>query len=319
MILVKRSVTELTAGFAILQAFQERLKSEWEPHCLRHYVEQQEAYRGAKQRYKARTWLGRLVTRKPVAPKRPLRFSHLLEQVYEPVWRQWLEAMRSTPEQEIPITNDMSGEEQFGRKGEQNMLFWLNDRLDDQYLGACRLQMNSSEKADADVFIIGPKGLWYFEVKTWKGHVRGIGNDNWLQTTKRGEQIKHPSPIWMWRRVAKEIGQILRPVWQDPLRQAHLMRLAGGVVFTLDASECELNISDGSEVKWGYLRPYWQTQLEQAPLSKGATPSLMIKILDTVLARHQHLYPNKPRESMAVVAEQLIELAEAKLKRQYKS
>jgi hypothetical protein len=142
MILVKRTATNLTDGFTILQAFQERLQSEWEPRFLHQYTCQQEAYREAKRRYESKSWSGQIFSAKPQPPKRPLRFSKLIHQFYEPIVLRRLAAMSN-----------------------------------DNYLAACRLHMNHPGKADADIFLVGPKGYWYFMVKGWKGYVRGVGDD----------------------------------------------------------------------------------------------------------------------------------------------
>jgi hypothetical protein len=193
------------------------------------------------------------------------------------------------------------------------MLRWLAAQLDDRYLAACRLHMNRANKADIDVIVIGPKGCWYFEVKNWKGVIRGDGDNKWLQTSKYGEEKIKSSPIWVWKKVSNEIVNVLSPVCDDPLVQSPVIKPLGGVAFTTDPSECELHIINRSLVRWGFLSPYWESELENAPVLKAAKPLLIYKILDALLSRNQQVAPQGGGVSTAVLAKELVSQAEHRL------
>jgi hypothetical protein len=312
MILVKRSATEIADGFAELESFRERLSMGWAPHFMRLFIEQQKKYGKARRAYDGKSWFGRLVSSPPVRPKL-VRFSTLYEHLYWPVWLEWVEALRSTPEVEVPVLAGDAPEVAFGKLGEQEMISWLAGRLDDRYLAACRLYMNRVDQADIDVVVVGPQGCWYFEVKNWKGVIRGEGDYDWLQISKYGEEKIKPSPIWVWKKVSNEIINVLSPVWDDPLVQSPVMKPLGGVVFMTDPSECELDIINRSLVRYGFLSPYWEEQLADAPVLKAAKPGLIFKILDALLAKNRGVQPDMNRFSTAVLAKELVSRAEDRL------
>lgn len=313
MLLVKRNAKELAAGYAALESFQLRLKTEWEPRFLRLHLEKQKQYQIVRRQYNNRPWYERIFVHPPNRPKL-IRFSTLYDKYYWPVRLQWHNALASTPAAEIPILPTDKPGVKFGKKGERKMLHWLAARLDDRYVAACRLHTKKLDKADIDVIIAGPKGYWYFEVKNWKGAIYGEGDQKWLHVTKFGEEQEKDSPIWVWKRVAKEISQLLRPVWQNPFTQSSVVRAGGGVVFTTEPSECELNIKDRSRVKLGHLSTYWEAELRSAPILKDATPQLMFQIIDALLTKNQSLEQPHNTFSTAVTAKKLIHQAENNIK-----
>ncbi|MFZ0549165.1 MAG: nuclease-related domain-containing protein [Candidatus Promineifilaceae bacterium] len=320
MILVKRTATDLAAGFTEFSAFQQRLKDDWEPRFLRRHLQRQEKYRVARQQYTNKSWFQRLLTPPPTPPK-IRRFSTLYDQYYWPAWLQWITTLSSTPQLEIPIAPNAPGELKFGKKGERKMLHWLAARLDDRYLAACRLHTKHLDKADIDAIVVGPKGYWYFEVKNWKGSISGEGENNWTHVSKNGDIKTKASPIWVWKVVAGEIGRLLRPLWNN--KTPHIQP-NGGVAFTVDAAQCRLEIKDpstvkgGHTVKWGHLSPYWENQLQTAPDLKAATPTLTFQILDALLTKNQSLEKPKNKFSTAAHAKKLIRQTETRLKSQLK-
>lgn len=213
-----------------------------------------------------------------------------------------------------PAINDPTEEEltdNYGRIGEVQFVRALEKIFGTDALIFHRLQQSYGD--DLDVVLICPKGLWYFEVKYWKGEIRWH-NGQWTRRQDNAERNKYPGaaplpmtqpPDEQWNRMAQEIKTTLEKRGRYVLRKYPPFRnLRGGLVFNYP--EVTLNISKGAPFHWG-TEPDWLTKLEHAPLYPTITPRSMYMIADALLERHQILNQHIPQYSMKSYAQTLIQ------------
>ena len=72
-----------------------------------------------------------------------------------------------------------------GRWGEEKIVEQLRAMLDDRWTLIRNFIYPGRKGGDIDLILIGPAGVWVFEVKAYAGKVRNIG-DSWERLTKRG-------------------------------------------------------------------------------------------------------------------------------------
>lgn len=72
-----------------------------------------------------------------------------------------------------------------GRWGEEKIVEQLRAMLDDRWALIRNFVYPGRKGGDIDLILVGPPGVWVFEVKAYAGKVRTIG-DTWERLTKRG-------------------------------------------------------------------------------------------------------------------------------------
>jgi hypothetical protein len=85
-----------------------------------------------------------------------------------------------------------------GRWGEERVLEHMRGLLDDRWTLFRNFTWPQGKGGDIDMILVGPSGIWAFEVKTYSGDVRNVG-DRWQ---RRGK--------WRWHRLSHHPGKQAR-------------------------------------------------------------------------------------------------------------
>lgn len=98
---------------------------------------------------------------------------------------------------------------QVGRWGEEKIVEQLRAILDDRWTIVRNVVWGGRTGGDIDLVLLGPGGILAFEVKTYAGAVRNIG-DTWERQTKRGWQTLQTHPGKQARRNAAALQGFLK-------------------------------------------------------------------------------------------------------------
>jgi hypothetical protein len=169
---------------------------------------------------------------------------------------------------------------------------------------------------DMDVIVIGPKGLWYFEVK-YENAEFSWHNGEW-QVWKFDHQAKKPVrsfwkeyPDAQWYRMRTEALENLKT--RAPALAAkypNAIKINGGIVF----AHPEVTFDIDKSPPFLYGNPGGMvTKYQSAPNLPEMTPEMILYLTEILLAKHQALNPGRPVNSMNVYAETVIRRAEQKL------
>lgn len=253
-------------------------------------------------------WAGMAFLFQPRSPQHPLK-SPLKEKLFPSLFPAWQAQLR----QSLP-----AAVEEHGDRGENEFIRRLARQLDDTYFVVNKLQQNPNE--DIDVAVIGPSGIWVFEVKYWSGEIiwqNGHWERNQSHYAPGGILVEEPGkvsqpPDKQWRRVAGQVLQTLqkrmrRVIFSIPDLAEH----QGGIVFT--HPKATYDIAGQAPFAWGTIA-HWQQWLKSAPPIAGLNEDKRIRILSALLARHQQLNRERSQISMVAYADRLRDNAEARLK-----
>ena len=209
-------------------------------------------------------------------------------------------------------------EKDHGAQGEREFIQQLLDKTNENFFVIARLMQRPKE--DVDVILIGPKGIWVFEVKHWSGEI--IWDDQgWrrvqtyyerggVEITKQPEVGKPPDEQWL--RAAVQVSRTLKSHAKEVLsRYQALEHVRGGIVFT--KREAVLNIQPGRPVYWGTISFWIKTLKNLAPIAELETRSAL-QIVESLLTRHHQLAPNHSSRSMQFSANQIVLDAEERLR-----
>ncbi len=239
-------------------------------------------------------------------PPPPLHYSRAnLFPALLPTWRNGLRG---------PVPTDLPTEG--GASAENEFVAYLQD-LPDSYFVTYRLEQHV--KGEADVVVVSPKGIWVFEIKNWEGHTT-FRNGQWLRSdriyyTAGGIEHREPRPVKrypddQWRWMCDDIRDTLRRRAPDLVFTApKLFNIQGGILFahpegTYDIVDCPVN--------WG-TRAFWKQTLVRVPSVGGMDERVCLQVLDAMLAQHQQVNGEGPRQRMDVFAQQIIAGAHARI------
>jgi hypothetical protein len=172
---------------------------------------------------------------------------------------------------------------------------------------------------DVDVVVVGPSGVWVFEVKYWSGRIVWK-NGGWYREKSYyapgGRLVTEPRevsqpPDQQWRRMADDVAETLRRRGRQLLaRIPSLIQIRGGLAFTHDKASYE--IATDCPFAWGGIG-LWQQQLAKTPGLDGLGERDILQVLDALLARHSEFNGQGDVLSMEAYAEDLIRGVEARL------
>jgi hypothetical protein len=353
MILIDQRLTHLVQGYDRIRESDRDLARNWRHSLLSAYARRREAYDSAQARRRARTrrtipwlslglivtvltFLGGLLLRPawlsvlllllgfaaaaavggaglwqfllavPRRPEHPLRgrlrarlFPSLL-----PRWRQGL------------VGRFPAGKPYEGVVGERRLVQALQRSNAQGYI-LYRLRQRPGD--DVDVVVVGPSGVWVFEVKYWSGRIVWQ-NGQWYREksyyASGGRLVTEPRevsqpPDQQWRRMADDVAETIRRRDRQLLaRIPSLTEIRGGLAFTHD--EASYEIAADCPFAWGTIGP-WQQQLAKAPRLAGLRERDVLQVLDALLARHSEFSEQIEVLSMEVYAEDLLRGVEARL------
>jgi hypothetical protein len=183
--------------------------------------------------------------------------------------------------------------EKGGERGDPNFLERLGRRLSDEYLAVRCLLTPAASTSETEVLVVGPSGVWIFEIRHWQGRI--VKEDGlWKQIqTGRGkkgrkqieESIIEQAPDDGWLSRAQEIvrslqGRLPEGTLPADLDPADLVQ--GGVVFTHPAAVIEKGKIRGHTAAYGPPGP-WVERLGRAAPRSGLTLEVCLQILDVLL------------------------------------
>lgn len=169
--------------------------------------------------------------------------------------------------------------EKYGDVGEVDFLTLLGRSLPDSWLAVRGLLTSAHIISDTDVLLLGPSGLWIFEVKHWSGKI--FKQDGaWKQVHKRREETVHEqAPDEQWNIQRDEILKTIQ------VRLPHLSwtsgLLRGGVVFSHPRAELDKANILGNTAAYGPAGA-WVERLRQSPPEERFTLEVRLEVLDAL-------------------------------------
>ena len=237
-------------------------------------------------------WLAR-----PRPPAHPLHAAQKAK-LFLPLLPTWRERLRNRLPAEMPYE---------GARGEYDFIGRL------ERLGAgliiYRLRQTSGHD-DVDVTVVGPMGVWVFEVKYWSGRI--MWRNGWWRE-RRGvlERAEGEPPDRQWQRMAQQVATTIKRHAGRVLVQAPgASKIRGGLVFTPPGALYD--IPKGCPFNWGTL-DFWVKELQAAQPIAYLDEAQGLEIAETLLRRHRQVSGESATRSMRVLADQLVREAEARL------
>jgi hypothetical protein len=240
---------------------------------------------------------------KPAPPVHPLKTS-----LIEPLLPSWKAGLRGG----LPAEKAYEG-----ATGEYHFIARLQ-ALDNRAYLIYRLQQQPNN--DVDVTVVGPLGVWVFEVKYLKGVIRWRDGVWTHEKTYRGAggapvtEIKETGEAYdqQWRRMREDVAEtIRRRAPQLVARVPQAARVRGGLVFTHPSSTYD--IPAGCPFNWGLI-PFWLETLRKMPDVPGMDEHAALEVLEVLLGRHRRVSRTPAGRSMASYAARVIDQAEMRLK-----
>jgi len=353
MILIDQRLANLVQGYDRIRHLDRDLAQKWRHRLLSAYARRREAYDAAQARRRGRanslipwlsvglivavlSFLGGLLLRTawlsvlllllgfaagiavggiglwqfvlavPARPEHPLR-GHLRVRLFPSLLPRWRQGFAGR----FP-----AGKPYEGVVGERRFVQALQRSKAQGYI-LYRLRQRQGD--DVDVVVVGPSGVWVFEVKYWSGRIVWQ-NGRWYREKSYyapgGRLVTEPRevsqpPEQQWRRMADDVVETLRR--RDGRLLARIPSLAqirGGVAFTHDGASYE--IAADCPFAWGTVGP-WQQQLAKAPRLAGLRERDILEVLDALLDRHSEFGEQSEVLSMDVYARDLVRGVEARL------
>ncbi|MGB8647213.1 MAG: nuclease-related domain-containing protein [Anaerolineae bacterium] len=243
--------------------------------------------------------------RRRALPARP--DSYDAPELYAPLLPRWRAALdEATP----------TDEETLGASAENRFIASLR-ALDDSYFLAYRLRLKP--KGEADVLLVGPKGVWLFEVKDWEGTINYHSGMWWrsdrIERDADGREHRLPRPVELepdrqWKWICADLAGLMRQQFPSLVKRVRgIDWIRGGVVFM--NSRATYNIV-GSPVQWGTAEE-WRKRLDAAPVLAGMDERVCFQVLDAALGRHREVTGQPGTQDMDACAQELVTAAEGRL------
>jgi hypothetical protein len=353
MILIDQRLTNLVQGYDLIRQSDHYLARKWRHRLLAAYARRRDAYDSARAQRRVRArrvlpWLavGLIVTvlailgglllstaslstvlilmgcavgaavggaglwqfllEVPMRPAHPLhgRLRTRLFPSLLPRWRQGL------------VGRFPPGKPYEGVVGERRFVQALQRSKAQGYI-LYRLRQRHGD--DVDAVVVGPSGVWVFEVKYWSGRIVWQDGQWYREKTyyaPGGRLVTEPRevsqpPDHQWQRMADDVIETLRRRDRQLLaRIPSLARIRGGLAFTHDGASYE--IAADCPFAWGKIG-LWQQQLAKAPRLAGLHERDLLLVIDALLARHSEFGEQSEALSMEVYAKDLVQGVEARL------
>jgi hypothetical protein len=248
-------------------------------------------------------WIWQRDQKKPQLPQNPLKTD-----LFYPLMPLWKEG----------LVGSLPGKKTHpGATGEFHFITRLLSLADNSYI-LYGLQQRQGE--DVDIILVGPKGIWVFEVKYLKGLIRwhdGVWSQ--IQSTRRINpsqrfEIREPNQAFenQWQRAADDVLETIKRHAADLVsRSPDITQIKGGLVFTHPKGRYD--IPPGCPFNWGVV-PFWLEKIQSLPNIEGMDEYAVMKIMDVLLQRnHQVARIEQPR-SMMDHTENIVSSAEKNIK-----
>ncbi|HEX5809094.1 MAG TPA: nuclease-related domain-containing protein [Anaerolineales bacterium] len=183
--------------------------------------------------------------------------------------------------------------------------------LDDRYIAVWGLLPSARITSDTDVLLLGPNGIWVFEVKYWSGTISKEGGEWFTEHWRRGRKKQGKSPDQQWVDQKEEIVKTIH--MRLPAKPWLADLIAGGVVFTHE--KAQLGQITGNLVTCGKPEA-WRTRIRDARPGRDFLLEDQLQLLD-VLIRYANQHEKQKLEILSArqEARQLYENATAALRK----
>ncbi len=178
----------------------------------------------------------------------------------------------------------------YGDVGEESFISYLTGRLSNEYVAVRGLLM--VRNLDADVIVVGPTGIWVYEVKHWSGEI----------TCERGEWRRVKTYRQPGGRLVREL-EMLKPFDKQWTKEAGAVRenlrrrlpgcpelpeaVGGGLVFTHARASFH---ADSSCEAWAGLPSSCVEILSHSPEMPGLTMEQRLRAVDALLEWSDQLH-----------------------------
>jgi len=174
-----------------------------------------------------------------------------------------------------------------GDSGGLDFLAQLARALPDTCLAVWNSVAPDQQAPDSQVLLLGPGGIWLFEVRTWRGTILKL-DGIWKQVqthrvklgVKRNEESSYdPGPDARWLQEKRKIIKTLEnPFPQQPWTQDLVQ---GGVVFSHPKAGVDKKRIRGNTAAYGRARA-WVERVRRSPAREGFPLELQLEILDAL-------------------------------------
>jgi nuclease-like protein len=154
-----------------------------------------------------------------------------------------------------------------------------------------RVQLKPGD--DLDVVVIGPKGIWYFEVKHWNADFIWQNGTWQILQFDRSTQNFEPVPLneypdQQWVRMREEAVSMLNAAGSLLKKLPVLANIQGGIVFS--NVHARIEIDRLAPFRYGTIEQ-WAAAYQSAPRLRDMSPERALQLVEILLKRHQSLYP----------------------------
>jgi hypothetical protein len=230
-----------------------------------------------------------------------------------PLWRRQMAVPVPTAE-EAHLLAEETGK--WGLLGELELVRQLEQVVSENTYILHSLKPRSGD--DMDVVVIGPKGIWYFEVKHWNAHFvwrNGVW-EVWQYDHETRDYDRRPDmreyPDAQWRRMYEEALANLRAGAGNLLAKRPILgTIRGGIVFSNENAIVEIH--GNPPFAYGTIEQ-WVETYQAAPRLREMSPGRVLQLLEVLLKRHQSFYPDAGLHSMKDSVQDVIEYAEQGLR-----
>jgi len=244
-------------------------------------------------------WIWQREHVKPPLPKNPLKIGLIYPLL--PVWKQGL--IGTLPGKK-PNPN---------ASGEYHFITRLLSLDDNAYI-LYGLQLDPVK--NADIIVVGSKGVWVFEVIFLKGLIRWK-DGKWSQIetnrkfiTNKEHKVQPLDLVFedQWQNSANLVSETINTLPQDLLdRSPSITQVRGGLVFSHPKGRYD--IPPGCPFNWGVI-PFWLEKFQSLPQLKDIDDYAVFSVMDILLNRYQKVLRIDQPRSMLRQSEKIVLNAE---------
>lgn len=173
--------------------------------------------------------------------------------------------------------------------------------LDDHYVAVWGLLTSARVKSDTDVLLLGPNGIWIFEIKYWSGTI-SRRNGQWsAEHQTRASKTYNKGPDEQWLDQRNEIAKTIRMRLPSKAWLADLIK--GGIVFAHE--KAVFGEISGHQAAYG--RPeQWRKRIRETKPVENVGLVELLEVLDPLVAyANQHETENLQIASAMDIAKRL--------------
>jgi hypothetical protein len=172
----------------------------------------------------------------------------------------------------------------------------LFPHLNDEWLAVHNLFVSSQSSQYPDILLVGPSGIWIFEVVDWKGIITKQ-KGHWMQIQKNRREvvfIEQPDELWIHQKegiLDTFRARLPHLSWIFPM-------INGGIVFTNPKIHLDKMSIEGNTAPYG-MADAWRERLINSVPDERLTQEVRLEILDMLfpMYRSPDLVPGEFRSA----------------------